>query len=91
MRSPAGVGDAHGAPIAELGQHGFQVVKVADGVEELEAALVDYRDAGGVISPVFELAQAPEKDVTAFPIADVPDDPTHQTETSVLIGPGTPP
>ena len=38
---PAGVGDAHRAPVAELGQDRLEIVEVAHGVEQLEAALVD--------------------------------------------------
>ena len=89
VSGPAGVGDAHGAAVAEIGQHGLEVVQVADGVEQLEAALVDDRDAGRVVTAVLELAQTPEEDVPAFPVADVSDDPTHQKETSVLIGPAS--
>ncbi len=86
---PPGVSYAYSPPVAEIGEDRFEIIEIADGMEQLEAALVDYGDARGVVSPVFELAQASKEDVAALSVTDVADDPTHQKATSVLTALGT--
>ena len=79
VRGPAGVADAgravgHGVG-GEVVAEDLQLAGALPHVEG--AALVDDRDAGGVVAAVFEPGEPREEDGLAVPRADVSDDSTH--------------
>ena len=76
---PAGVGDAHRARRRRArASTASRLSRLPTEWSSLKPPSWTDGDAGGVVSPVLELAQTPEEDVAARPVADVPDDPTHQ-------------
>ena len=79
VRRPARVADArravgHGVGCQVVAQH----LQLAGALAHVEgAALVDDRDAGGVVAAVFEPGEPREEDGLAVPRAHVSDDSTH--------------
>ena len=85
------LGERDGAPLGRraLGQRVAQRIEVADRAHGVETALVQDRDARGVIAAVLELLQALEEDLLDGAVPDVADDPAH--EEAILDGDAGPP
>jgi len=78
---PAGVADAEGAIDGVDGDNGFEVAELAGSAAELEAGgATGYGDAGGVVTAVFEAAQAFNDDGDDGLGANVTNDSTHVFE-----------
>jgi hypothetical protein len=78
---PPGVADAEGAVDGVGGDDGFEVAEFAGGTAEFEAGGASgYGDAGGVVTAVFEAAQAFNDDGDDGLRADVSNNSTHVFE-----------
>ena len=77
VRGPAGVADAVFAGERFGGERVFQAAELAGAAPDFDAAVVDDRDAGGIVSAVFEAAQTLDQNRHDLFRADVPDDPAH--------------
>ncbi len=76
---PAGVADAEAAVQRMLGDDGFEVAQLAGSTAEFETVgIARYGDAGGVISAVFETAQAFNDDGDDGLRSDVTNNSTHR-------------
>ena len=78
MGGPAGVADAHRAgQLFPLVQDALQHGQPPLGLYHMEAALVVHRHPGGVIPPVFQLAQALQQHGRRLFLSDISHDSTH--------------
>jgi hypothetical protein len=87
VRRPAGVADsrraaAHRIRFERFAQRG-ELARLLAGVQA--PVLIDDRDAGGVVSAVFEPREARDEDALAVPGADVSDDSTHANDPKPAI------
>ena len=81
---PSGVGDAGGGGGSGFVDHALQVGDFADGLDDLDAAIVLHGDAGGVIAAVLEALEGLEDDGAAGFGSDVSGDSAHKA----LLGQG---
>ena len=87
VRRPAGVGDSGGrglggdgdpaTALVVVGQRRAQVGEVADRSHAVDPAVLDDRDARGVVAAVLELLEPRDQQVAAGATSDVSDDSTH--------------
>ena len=78
VRSPAGVGDAHGTGNILAFSRSLQVLDLPFGlVDDQIAIVVHQRHAGAVIPPVFEPGQALDQDRIGLTPSDISHDSTH--------------
>ncbi len=77
VRRPAGMADADFAFGGLFGKDGGQIVDATGLLAELELLVINDAEAGGIVTAVFEPAQAFEDDVLGGLPANVADDATH--------------
>ena len=78
VRSPTGVGDAHGTGYILAFSRSLQVLDLSLGfVDDQIAIVVHQRHAGAVIPPVFEPGQALDQDRIGLTPSDISHDSTH--------------
>ena len=74
---PAGVADAERAVERMLAQRAFQLLDAPDPLDYLQALAVEDGDAAGIVSAVFEPAQALKEKGLGFLVPQISDDSTH--------------
>ena len=85
VRGPSGVGEAdlglglgdRDGALAVRFDRGPQVGQVADRAHAVDLAVIEQRDAGGVISAVLELFEAGDQEIATRPAAHISDDAAH--------------
>jgi hypothetical protein len=83
---PAGVGDADlGAQVGGIGLGG-KLGDAADGAQALQLAVLEHGEAGGVVAPVFELAQALEQHGNDVATGNGGNDATHGGGAFQMLG-----
>jgi len=58
-------------------QLGLEVAELADFAPELQLAVADHGDAGGIVAPVLQPLEAFDQDLTRLETSQVADDSTH--------------
>src|SRR5664280_876712 len=92
MRGPAGMADAVGAVERLQADDLFQVAQLALGATHLQAtAVAGYGNAGRVIAPVLEAAQAVNDDRHNSLLSDVSNNPAHNSSPSQWAKPASHP
>jgi len=77
MGRPARVADAERAAQRPLAEDSFEHLDPARGAPNVELAVVEHGDAGGVVAPILEALQSFDDDADRAPGTDVPDDSAH--------------
>jgi hypothetical protein len=74
---PAGVTDAERARQRPLTEDTFEILEPAGGAAHVQGAVVEDRDARGVVAAILESLQSLDDDADRALVPDVSDDSTH--------------
>src|SRR4030095_534046 len=86
---PARVADAERAGQRLLSQHALEHLDAAGGAPDVKRALVEHRDARGVVAAILEPLQSLDDDADRALVTDVADDSTHGVSLATLRASGS--